>query len=1038
MAGEYDLNLSNGSILTTVYPLEVSGPDNLSTPRFIQLIDTGSNTFTLSGDLTSRFVAGFQFNVINSAGGLNDGTYTVAPGGSTFAAGQTTIPVTTSIIGNALPLGEIQYVVLDPRTTLSLPGRGVPNYGEYLVDNFVHILENFAADTPPDSNPNVGTSPAGEALTGQLWYNTTAGEEGYKHYDGTNWTSDVDVDSGSLIFRDVEDGNKDIYLSASESEIPIAPWSGSPALSGEPGFVVWQESDPASEEANFRVLSSDGTEELRVEHDGRTEIGGALYVKNSSTFGNKNIFEGNVGIGGGAFSGTTDKTLTVEGDGIRVNSELATDATLELNAPTGMTSRVDFMSSTGSPLVSTIVANISVTDTNSVLELNSDVSNDVVFVTGGGSVGINQSSPSARLDVVGTSEFNGDVFVIASDIVFNATYGVETVSGSSIKSDATGKTWQVTPFDNTAPVFIVNDSLSSPIIHVSETTGTQIQQHDFIVDSDTLYVDVSNDRVGVNVIPSYPFDVSGDSHIAGRVGINMAPPVTNVPVGTDIWLAVTGDIQANSQFLGSDGASGDPTYSFTNEVDSGMFLSSSNEVGFSVGGTDKLLMGLTRIESSVDVHGTSFMFTGDTNTGITHVGADQLALTTGGVNRLSVGSGGSLSVAGTSNYETLVADDDSIPNKKYVDDTVSAGVASSSWREPVTVQDDTLYASSSAFPTSGTIDGVVLSTGDRVLFTNVTDPADEDVWVWNGTSWDADTFHTRSTGDMVYVEQGTNSGKTYAYDDTADWNVKSYNVGTGAGELVQRDGSGNNNADLLNSQLPSYYLDWTNTTNKPDPTITLGGDLTGSITLTDLAGGTLTATVVDDSHNHIIGNVDGLQTALNDKLDASTYTAADVLSKLLTVDGTGSGLDADTIDGVNSTQLFLNTGGSISGNVDMQNNKISNVELETYSETVVTASSGSSYLINCSTAHVFDITLTANCTFSFTNPAAAGKSTSFTLILTQDGAGSRAVVWPGSVVWAGGTAPTISATGGDVDVLTFFTIDNGTTWFGFESGLTFS
>lgn len=35
----------------------------------------------------------------------------------------------------------------------------------------------------------------------------------------------------------------------------------------------------------------------------------------------------------------------------------------------------------------------------------------------------------------------------------------------------------------------------------------------------------------------------------------------------------------------------------------------------------------------------------------------------------------------------------------------------------------------------------------------------------------------------------------------------------------------------------------------------------------------------------------------NDKLEVSAYTAADVLAKLLTVDGTGSGLDADLLDG---------------------------------------------------------------------------------------------------------------------------------------------
>ena len=41
----------------------------------------------------------------------------------------------------------------------------------------------------------------------------------------------------------------------------------------------------------------------------------------------------------------------------------------------------------------------------------------------------------------------------------------------------------------------------------------------------------------------------------------------------------------------------------------------------------------------------------------------------------------------------------------------------------------------------------------------------------------------------------------------------------------------------------------------------------------------------------------------NEKLDATSYTAADVLSKLLTVDGSGSGLDADLLDG-NSSAAF--------------------------------------------------------------------------------------------------------------------------------------
>ena len=45
-------------------------------------------------------------------------------------------------------------------TSLGLPGRNYPGYGQTLDTNFVHMVENFAANTPP-ANP----------IRGQLWYN---------------------------------------------------------------------------------------------------------------------------------------------------------------------------------------------------------------------------------------------------------------------------------------------------------------------------------------------------------------------------------------------------------------------------------------------------------------------------------------------------------------------------------------------------------------------------------------------------------------------------------------------------------------------------------------------------------------------------------------------------------------------------------------------------------------------------------------------------------------------------------------------------
>jgi hypothetical protein len=70
-------------------------------------------------------------------------------------------------------------------------------------------------------------------------------------------------------------------------------------------------------------------------------------------------------------------------------------------------------------------------------------------------------------------------------------------------------------------------------------------------------------------------------------------------------------------------------------------------------------------------------------------------------------------------------------------------------------------------------------------------------------------------------------------------------------------------------------------------------------------------------------NFSNLNTEVGTKLTATDYTAADVLTKIKTVDGTGSGLDADLLDGLNAstshvtdtaTIVSRNTSGNFSAN----------------------------------------------------------------------------------------------------------------------------
>ena len=91
-------------------------------------------------------------------------------------------------------------------------------------------------------------------------------------------------------------------------------------------------------------------------------------------------------------------------------------------------------------------------------------------------------------------------------------------------------------------------------------------------------------------------------------------------------------------------------------------------------------------------------------------------------------------------------------------------------------------------------------------------------------------------------------------------------------------------------------------------------------------------------------------------------------------------------------------------------------------QTATVGNSGTSTTLALTTGSVQTVTLSGNCTFTMPT-ATAGAS--ITLILTQGGTFTATFT---GVLWAGGTAPTITATANKVDILVF--VSNGTNWFG--------
>ena len=101
----------------------------------------------------------------------------------------------------------VQDTTVDTTYALKLIGRNVSGYGQYFVENTVRHLENFASTT----------SPSGEKLTGQLWYDKS--ESILKYWNGSTWkrATNIIVNSSAPSTSNTGDawfdtGNQKLYI----------------------------------------------------------------------------------------------------------------------------------------------------------------------------------------------------------------------------------------------------------------------------------------------------------------------------------------------------------------------------------------------------------------------------------------------------------------------------------------------------------------------------------------------------------------------------------------------------------------------------------------------------------------------------------------------------------------------------------------------------------------------------------------------------------------------------------------------------------
>ena len=199
----------------------------------------------------------------------------------------------------------------------------------------------------------------------------------------------------------------------------------------------------------------------------------------------------------------------------------------------------------------------------------------------------------------------------------------------------------------------------------------------------------------------------------------------------------------------------------------------------------------------------------------------------------------------------------------------------------------------------------------------------------------------------------------------------------------------------------------------------------------------------------VTGGTQASITNVANVVEVGALNAGSITSGFGTIDIGSSTLGSGNITSTGSvtgTSLDVNGAADISGvltmsggKIDMSSEAIDNIKSATFIAEVDNGDSGTSKTIDWGAGQKQKVTMTGNCTFTFTAPLGPCN---LVLKLIQDGTGSHTAAWTGgstNVDFPAGTVPTLTAAGSSVDIISFYydgTNANGT-YYG-QAGLAFA
>ena len=245
--------------------------------------------------------------------------------------------------------------------------------------------------------------------------------------------------------------------------------------------------------------------------------------------------------------------------------------------------------------------------------------------------------------------------------------------------------------------------------------------------------------------------------------------------------------------------------------------------------------------------------------------------------------------------------------------------------------------------------GVAANTSDLGLIMERGSTGDNAFIGWDES---ADKFKVGTT-----TATGTSSGNLTVATGTMVANIEGNVTGDLTGDVtgdvtgnLTGNVTGNVTGNTSGSSGSCTGNSATATTLATARTIGLSGDVSGSVSFDGSANATITATVADDSHNHVVGNIDGLAEYIADTSGAM-WTSNSESGVSVTYD------DADNTLDINVNDPTITLTGAVTGSATMTN--LGNVSITTTATSDPTITLAGDLTGSCTLTNLGNATLTA-------------------------------------------------------------------------------